>query len=105
MQCVQHGCVQYVQRMQHVQYVQYGILCGALCVMLGLLRPGCTLCDVLRSGRVVCDLLRAGHAVRDVLCRAQLRGYSAVAGWSVYGTPKVYVAGQPVRNVVRAVTW
>jgi hypothetical protein len=25
------------------------------------------------------------------------------AGWSIYGTPRVYVVGQPVRNVVRAV--
>ena len=25
-------------------------------------------------------------------------------GWSVFGTPKVYVAGQPVRNVLRAIT-
>ena len=30
--------------------------------------------------------------------------YYGVAGWSMYGTPKVYVPGQPVRNVVRAVT-
>jgi len=30
--------------------------------------------------------------------------YYGRAGWSIYGTPKVYVPGEPVRNVVRAVT-
>jgi hypothetical protein len=30
--------------------------------------------------------------------------YYGTAGWSVYGTPKVYMAGEPVRNVLRAVT-
>ncbi len=30
--------------------------------------------------------------------------YYGVAGWSVYGTPKVYVPGEPVRNSVRALT-
>jgi hypothetical protein len=30
--------------------------------------------------------------------------YTGVVGSSVYGTPKVYVPGQPVRNVWRAVT-
>jgi hypothetical protein len=32
-------------------------------------------------------------------------GYYGRPGWSVYGTPKVYVPGEPVRNVVRAITW
>jgi hypothetical protein len=27
-----------------------------------------------------------------------------VPGWSIYGTPRVYVPAEPVRNVVRAVT-
>ncbi len=27
----------------------------------------------------------------------------AVPGWSVYGTPRVYVRGEPVRNTVKAV--
>lgn len=27
-----------------------------------------------------------------------------MAGWSIYGTPKVYVPGEPVRNVLRAIT-
>ena len=30
--------------------------------------------------------------------------YYGTAGWSIYGTPKVYVPGEPVRNVLRAVT-
>jgi hypothetical protein len=30
--------------------------------------------------------------------------YYGVAGWSLYGTPKVYVPGEPVRNVWRAIT-
>ena len=30
--------------------------------------------------------------------------YYGAPGWSVFGAPRVYVAGQPVRNVVRAVT-
>ena len=30
--------------------------------------------------------------------------YHGTAGWSIYGTPKVYVPGEPVRNVLRAVT-
>ena len=30
--------------------------------------------------------------------------YYGVPGWSVYGTPRVYVPGQPVRNALRAVT-
>jgi hypothetical protein len=29
----------------------------------------------------------------------------AVAGTSIYGTPQFYVPGEPVRNVLRAVTW
>ena len=32
------------------------------------------------------------------------RAYYGVAGWSVYGTPRVYVPGEPVRNALRAVT-
>jgi hypothetical protein len=31
-------------------------------------------------------------------------GYYARPGWSAFGAPRVYVAGQPVRNAVRAVT-
>jgi hypothetical protein len=27
-----------------------------------------------------------------------------VPGWSAYGTPRLYVPGEPVRNVLRAVT-
>ncbi len=30
--------------------------------------------------------------------------YYARPGWSVFGAPRVYVAGQPVRNVLRAIT-
>lgn len=30
--------------------------------------------------------------------------YYGVAGVSIYGTPKVYVPGEPVRNVLRAIT-
>ncbi len=30
--------------------------------------------------------------------------YYGVPGWSVYGTPRVYVPGEPVRNTLRAVT-
>ena len=30
--------------------------------------------------------------------------YYGTAGWSIYGTPKVYAPGEPVRNVLRAVT-
>ncbi len=30
--------------------------------------------------------------------------YYARPGWSVFGAPRVYVAGQPVRNVLRATT-
>jgi hypothetical protein len=30
--------------------------------------------------------------------------YYARLGWSVFGAPRVYVAGQPVRNVLRAIT-
>ena len=30
--------------------------------------------------------------------------YDARLGWSVFGAPRVYVAGQPVRNVLRAIT-
>jgi hypothetical protein len=30
--------------------------------------------------------------------------YYGVPGWSVFGAPRAYVAGQPVRNVLRAVT-
>ena len=32
------------------------------------------------------------------------RAYYGVPGWSMYGTPRFYVPGEPVRNVVRAVT-
>ena len=32
------------------------------------------------------------------------RVYYGVPGWSIYGTPRVYVPGEPVRNAVRAVT-
>ena len=30
--------------------------------------------------------------------------YHVKPGWSVFGAPRVYVAGQPVRNVLRAIT-
>jgi hypothetical protein len=30
--------------------------------------------------------------------------YYARPGWSVFGAPRVYVAGQPVRNTLRAIT-
>jgi hypothetical protein len=30
--------------------------------------------------------------------------YYGSVGWSMYGTPTVYVPGQPVRNVLRAIT-
>ncbi len=29
--------------------------------------------------------------------------YYGVAGRSIYGTPRVYLPGQPVRNVLRAI--
>ena len=35
---------------------------------------------------------------------APYSAYYGVAGVSVYGTPRVYVPGEPVRNVLRAVT-
>ena len=35
---------------------------------------------------------------------APYRAYYGVAGWSVYGTPRVYAPGEPVRNVLMAVT-
>jgi hypothetical protein len=31
-------------------------------------------------------------------------GYYGAPGWSAYGTPKVYVRGEPVRNALRAAT-
>jgi hypothetical protein len=31
--------------------------------------------------------------------------YYAAPGWTVVRTPRLYVPGQPVRNVLRAVTW
>jgi hypothetical protein len=30
--------------------------------------------------------------------------YYVRPGWSIFGAPRVYVAGQPVRNVLRAIT-
>jgi hypothetical protein len=30
--------------------------------------------------------------------------YYGVPGWSMYGTPKVYVPGEPLRNAIRATT-
>ena len=35
---------------------------------------------------------------------APYRAYYAVPGVSMYGTPRVYVPGEPVRNVLKAVT-
>ena len=32
------------------------------------------------------------------------RAYYGVPGWSAYGTPRLYVPGEPVRNALRAVT-
>jgi hypothetical protein len=32
------------------------------------------------------------------------RVYYGVPGWSIYGTPRVYVRGEPVRNTLRAIT-
>jgi hypothetical protein len=34
---------------------------------------------------------------------APYRAYYGVPGWSIYGTPRVYVPGEPVRNTVKAV--
>jgi hypothetical protein len=35
---------------------------------------------------------------------APYRAYYGVPGWSMYGTPRVYVPGEPVRNTLKAVT-
>ena len=32
------------------------------------------------------------------------RAYYGVPGWSAFGAPRLYMPGQPVRNVLRAVT-
>jgi hypothetical protein len=32
------------------------------------------------------------------------RAYYGVPGWSMYGAPRVYVPGEPVRNALKAVT-
>ena len=37
-------------------------------------------------------------------CYSPVVGYYGVAGRSVFGAPRFYVPGQPVRNVFRAVT-
>jgi hypothetical protein len=35
---------------------------------------------------------------------APYRAYYGTPGWSIYGTPRVYVPGEPVRNTLKAVT-
>lgn len=40
-------------------------------------------------------------------CEPGIQPYTVcynTTGWSIYGTPKVYVPGQPVRNLWRAIT-
>lgn len=44
------------------------------------------------------------YAMRYVPAVQPYVAYYGVAGRSLYGTPKVYVPGEPVRNVLRAIT-
>ena len=56
-----------------------------------------------------CSTCAAGVAYAPVVQALRLLRRRSIrrtcAGWSVYGTPRVYVEGEPVRNTLRALTW
>ena len=127
--CTSWRCALHVMSLRQPRPAQ-----SSCCARGELLRPGGVLRVVLRAGRkllhsggVLRVVLHAGGVLRVVLHAGRkllyavhlvlwgvLRAYSTyyasayapygVVGSSIYGTAKVYVPGEPVRNALRAVT-